>query len=140
MLFVAFFFFFLFFMSTVTLWTLRAREPRTATSTFTHLLSSESSVQVQCCFTSTETVRTVRDGEPRVATSTFTQLLSSESSTWAVLLYLASVRSGIQSCKRKMTCSTGPSLSHDRHFAIRRARTGSHWSSEIPKRGRMEIY
>ena len=49
-------------------------EPRTATSTFTQLLSSD---QVQCCFTSTETVRTIRDGEPRTFTSTFAQFLSS---------------------------------------------------------------
>ena len=61
---------------------------RTATSTFTQLLSSERAFQccftsaetirtapVQCCFTSTETIR---DGEPRTSTSTFTQLLSSE--------------------------------------------------------------
>ena len=39
---------------------MRDREPRTVTSTFTQLLSSES---VQCCFMSTETVRTLRDGE-----------------------------------------------------------------------------
>ena len=57
-------------------------EPRTATSTFTHLLSSESCEFVQCCLTSTETIRTVRDGKPRTATSTFTQLLSSEEYIW----------------------------------------------------------
>ena len=74
----------------------RDGEPRTPTSTFTRLLSSEPTrfcwpltlqsslpsiypqVQVQCCFTSTETVRTIRDGEPRTSTSTFTQLPSSE--------------------------------------------------------------
>ena len=40
-------------------------KPRTATSTFTRLLSSVSlhCVQVQCCLTSTETVRTIRDPE-----------------------------------------------------------------------------
>ena len=48
----------------------------TATSTFTHLLSSE--IEIQCCFTSTETIRIIRDGEPRTTTSTFTQLLRSE--------------------------------------------------------------
>ena len=55
--------------------TVRGGEPRTATSTFTQLLSSESGVQ--CCFKSTETIRTVRDREPRTSTSTFTQLQSS---------------------------------------------------------------
>jgi len=39
---------------------IKDQEPRTVTSTFTQLLSSES---VQCCFMSTETVRTLRDGE-----------------------------------------------------------------------------
>ena len=63
-------------------------EPRTATSTFTQLLSSECQQnnaalyifflpRVQCCFTSTETIRLIRDGEPSTATSTFTQLLIS---------------------------------------------------------------
>ena len=58
---------------------IRDGELRTATSTFTQLLSSEVRVLVQCCFTSTKktTVRLIRDGEPRTATSTFTQLLSS---------------------------------------------------------------
>ena len=55
------------------------REPRTATSTFTQLLSSENrSTFVPCCFTSTEALRTVRDGEPRTTTFSFAQLLSSE--------------------------------------------------------------
>ena len=65
------------FTSIETVRTIRDREPRMATSTFTQLLSSV--VRVQCCFTSTETVRTVsvRDREPRTATTTFTQLLSS---------------------------------------------------------------
>ena len=68
-----------FFTSTAeTIRTIRDREPRTSTSTFTQLLSS---VSVQCCFTSTETIRTFRDGEPRTVTSTFTQLLSSEGTT-----------------------------------------------------------
>ena len=62
--------------STETIRTVRDGEPRTATSTFTQLLSSESG-QVQCCFTSTETIWTIRDGEPRTTTSTFTQLPSS---------------------------------------------------------------
>ena len=62
-------------MSAETVGTVRDGEPRTATSTFTLLLSSEI---LQCCFTSTEAVWTIRDGEPRTATSTFTQLLSSE--------------------------------------------------------------
>ena len=63
------------FTSTETIRTIRDGEPRTATSTFTQLLSSEI---VQCCFTSTETIKTIRDGEPRTATSTFTQLLNFE--------------------------------------------------------------
>ena len=46
--------------------------PRTATSTFTQLLS----FVLQRCFKSTETVRAVRDGEPRTATSTSTLFLS----------------------------------------------------------------
>ena len=62
--------------STETVWTVRDREPRTSTSTFTQLLRSGIR-WVQCWFTFTETVRTVRDGEPRTSTSTFTQLLSS---------------------------------------------------------------
>ena len=57
-------------------------KPRTATSTFTQLLSSF----VQCCFTSAETIRTVRDGEPRTATSTFTQLLGSAYTCFSVAL------------------------------------------------------
>ena len=66
------------FTSTETIRTTRdLGEPRTAISTFTQLLSSDTE-QVQRCFTSTETIRTVRNGELRTATSTFTQLLSSE--------------------------------------------------------------
>ena len=57
---------------------IRDGKPRTATSTFTQLLSSEAIEFVHCCFTSTEIIRTVRDGEPRTATSTFIQVLSSE--------------------------------------------------------------
>ena len=38
--------------------TIRDGEPRTATSTFTQLLS----LFVPVCFTSTETIRTIRDG------------------------------------------------------------------------------
>ena len=62
-----------------TIRTFRVGEPRTATSTFTQLLSCECVVKVQTqrCFTSTENVRTPpRDGEPRMAALTFTQLLS----------------------------------------------------------------
>ena len=66
------------FTSTETIRTIRDGEPRTATSTFTQLLSSVPWVQVQCCFMFTETIRTIRDAEPTTATSTFTQLLSSE--------------------------------------------------------------
>ena len=60
--------------------TTRDREPRTATSTFTQLLSSvcQLSLLLKCCYTSAETVRTIRNGEPTTATSTSTQLLSSE--------------------------------------------------------------
>ena len=64
------------FTSKETVRTIRDEEPRTATSTFTQLLSS-ATLSVQCYFTSTETVRTIRDGEHRTATSTFTQHLSS---------------------------------------------------------------
>ena len=61
------------FTSTESTGLIRDGESRTATSTFTQLLSSV----LQCCFTSTETTRLIRDGESRTATSTFTQLLSS---------------------------------------------------------------
>ena len=73
------------FTSTVTIRTIRDREPRTATSTFTQLLSSV--ILVQCCFTSTVTVRLITDGEPRTASSTFTQLLSSVTSSQPERLY-----------------------------------------------------
>ena len=76
--------------STETIRTIRDGESRTATPTFTQLLSSYSFGSLgQCCFTSTETIlRTIRDGEPRTATSTFTQLLSSEGlGSRSVLLY-----------------------------------------------------
>ena len=82
-------------------------EPRTATSTFTHLLNSDPLLAavasdddmglnvlrgradilgsgqffpfpVHCCFTSTETIRTIKDWEPRTATSTLSQFLSFE--------------------------------------------------------------
>ena len=57
----------------------RDGEPRTATATFTQLLSSDSERKnVQCCCTSTEAIGTIRDGEPRTATSTVTLLLSTE--------------------------------------------------------------
>ena len=58
------------FTSTETVQTVRDGEPRTATSTFTQLLSSATQ-RIQCSFTSTETVRTIRGGEPRTTTSTF---------------------------------------------------------------------
>ena len=64
------------FTSTETIRTASDGEPRTATSTFTPLLSSV----LQCCFTPTETIRTIRDGEPRTATSIVTQLVSSDKS------------------------------------------------------------
>ena len=60
----------------MTITTIRDGEPRTATSTFTQIPSSEL-CSVQCCFRSTETIRTIRDGEPGMATSTLTQLLGS---------------------------------------------------------------
>ena len=63
-------------MSTKAVRTIRDGEPRTATSTFTQLLSSVVDYFFKCCFTSTETIRTVRDRESRTATSTFTQLLA----------------------------------------------------------------
>ena len=69
---------------TLTLRTIKNREPKMATSTFTQLLSYVW-MPVQCCFTSTETTGTVRDREPRTATLSFTQLLSS-------------VRMRVQSC------------------------------------------
>ena len=54
------------------------KELRTASSTFTQLLSSEClEFKFNICFTSTETIRTVRGGEPRMDTSSFTQLLNS---------------------------------------------------------------
>ena len=53
------------------------REPRTATSTFTQILSSAVLLKFKCYLTSTETIRTMEDREPRTATSTFTQLLRS---------------------------------------------------------------
>ena len=65
--------------------TIRDGEPRTTTSTFTQLLTSDQWL-VQCCFTSTEAVSIIRDGgggggggEPRTANSNFTQPLKCES-------------------------------------------------------------
>ena len=46
---------------------------RTATSTFTQLMSSQK-LLVECCLTCTEIIRLIRDEEPRAAISTFTQL------------------------------------------------------------------
>ena len=64
--------------STETIRSIRGGEPRTTTSTFTQLLTSDA-MFVQCCFTSTETtLRSIRGGEPRTSTSTFTQLLTSD--------------------------------------------------------------
>ena len=54
-------------------------EPRTATSTFTQLLGSDSS-KVQCCFTSTETVLLGTGSPGRPPRLTFTQFLGSDSS------------------------------------------------------------
>ena len=77
--------------STETIRTVRDAEPRTATSTFIQLPSSEI---VQRCFTSTDTtenlrtIRTIRDGEPRTATSTFTQLLSSAINLCSLLIFI----------------------------------------------------
>ena len=60
------------------------REPRTATSTLTQLLSSDT-------FSSSSVLlRDIRDGEPRAATSIFTQLLSSESRARAEYISLSS--------------------------------------------------
>ena len=77
------------FTSTETVRTVRDGEPRTATSTFTQLLSS-TDIQIQCCFTSTETVRTILDREPRAPTSSFTQVLSSDELTRGALWFNAS--------------------------------------------------
>ena len=62
------------FTSTETIKLIRDGEPRTSTSTYTQLPSSD----VQCCFTSTKNIKLIRDGEPRTSTSTFTQLLTSD--------------------------------------------------------------
>ena len=75
-------------------------EPRTSTSNFTQLLSSDSFTFVQCCFTSTETIRTIRDGEPRTASSTFTQLQTSAAidRTWPLFLR-------VSHCRENLTCT-----------------------------------
>ena len=58
------------FTSTETIRAVRDEEPKTATSTFTQLLSSDKQgFSFQYCFTSTETIRLIRNEEP---TSTFT--------------------------------------------------------------------
>ena len=49
------------FTSTETIGTIRDGKPRTSTSTFTQLLSSDT-MSLQCCCTSTETIRLIRDG------------------------------------------------------------------------------
>ena len=65
--------------STETVRTIRDREPRTSTLTFTQLLSSDNNAcSGQCCLTSIQTIGTIRDWEPGTAISTFTQLLSSD--------------------------------------------------------------
>ena len=56
---------------------IRDGEPRTATSTFTQLLSSEL-VFAEVLLYVHKNRRLIRDGEPRTATSTFTQVLSPE--------------------------------------------------------------
>ena len=53
-------------------------EPRTATSTFTQLLSSECVCSSSVLLDVHRDHKTVWDREPRTATLTFTQLLSSE--------------------------------------------------------------
>ena len=85
--------------STETVRTLRDGEPRTATSTFTQLLSS-TDVQVQCCFTSTETKRTIRDGSPGTAISIFTRLPS------VYLCSTAATRVGLLTAQ--LTLNAGP--------------------------------
>ena len=61
-----------------------SREPRTATSTFTQVLSSEIfHAFVLCCFTSTETVRTVRDQDGHLDFHTAAELC-----VRSVLLYV----------------------------------------------------
>ena len=76
------------FTSTETIRTIRDGEPRTATSTFTQLLTSEGGFFFFFMFhffTSTETIRTIRDGEPRTAASNFTHLLRSDTSSSSLL-------------------------------------------------------
>ena len=63
-------------MSTETVQTVRDGEPRTSTSTFTHLQSSDP--QWFSVALLVQSVRTIGDEEPRTATSTSTQLLSSD--------------------------------------------------------------
>ena len=88
------------FTSTETAGTLRDRKPRTATSTFTQLLSfdldmtSYSSYSSVLLYIRRDYRLGIRYREPRTATSTFTQLLSfdldmtSYSSYSSVLLYI----------------------------------------------------
>ena len=65
--------------------TVRDREPRASTSTFTLQLPCSEHV-VQCCFMSTETIRTVRDGKSRTSSSTFTQFLSSVKKIYIIII------------------------------------------------------
>ena len=62
------------FTSTATVRTFRDREPRTATSTFTQLMSTGDSQRPMFLYVHRK--RKIRDVEPRTTTSTFTQLLS----------------------------------------------------------------
>ena len=112
------------FTSTETVQTVRDGEPRTATSTFTHLLSSATQ-RVQCCLTSTETVRTIRGGEPRTATSTFTQLLNSESS--AFVPFVVALRP-----QRPTHKAVSPSALERRHTSTAAKTCVAHDDSHLP--------
>ena len=77
-----------FFTSTETVGTIRDGEPRTATSIFTELLSSEclsSSSMLLYVPGDRRDYYSIRDGVPRTATSTFTQTLCSE---WGIAFQL----------------------------------------------------
>ena len=65
------------FTSTETIRTVRDGEPRTATSTFTLLLSSVNISSMLLYVHRDHIIKTISDGEPGTATLTFTQLLSS---------------------------------------------------------------
>ena len=72
------------FTSTEIIRTVRDGEPRTATSTVTQLLSSDTSCSVLLYVH--RAIRTVRDREPRMVTTTSTQLLGSADSSFTVAL------------------------------------------------------